>query len=471
MVGRVVLAAFAVPTTTAGVSAPTGQQERHCAGPERARCLRALSQVGFVNLDHQLGFLQSCGDVNPVMELLEQPQRLEAGSRPRWLLEDGRQHADGAVITATLDFLKTAFHSLRPFGEDLHHLAVELAHACLVGAEQRPLSCARAKIVVARELRDAHTQFLAEVGKLLQRAAALPALSSPEAWLAKLGGPAQIVQASALLGGQQHLQLWRSLAFSLEALSEGRAVTDLFTLQQRVGFVTCEVRAQLLAYISLLHLPKAPAHLPWSMGGRLADVLADLPGLELQFHQGAGAQRYNVLQFLVDEAYRRHAKEGRSLQQQPLRMVEVGVSNGATSSYLLERFPDLVYDGVDPHRGVDIVHEVAAERYARFGSRARLRRMRSTSAASTYDSRSLDIVFIDGDHSYPAVAADLRAWWPRVRPGGILAGHDLFNIQEDGVLLALLEHLTKASQRNGTAAASATFVLHFALDYTWWLRL
>ena len=44
--------------------------------------------------------------------------------------------------------------------------------------------------------------------------------------------------------------------------------------------------------------------------------------------------------------------------------------------------------------------------------------------ATFFPDRSLDLVFIDGDHSRDAVAADLAAWLPKVRPGGTLAGHD-----------------------------------------------
>ena len=36
----------------------------------------------------------------------------------------------------------------------------------------------------------------------------------------------------------------------------------------------------------------------------------------------------------------------------------------------------------------------------------------------------LDLVFIDGDHSYEAVKQDIALWAPKVRPGGIVAGHD-----------------------------------------------
>jgi len=36
----------------------------------------------------------------------------------------------------------------------------------------------------------------------------------------------------------------------------------------------------------------------------------------------------------------------------------------------------------------------------------------------------LDCIFIDGDHSYNSVLADLNFWWPKIRPGGMLLGDD-----------------------------------------------
>ena len=49
------------------------------------------------------------------------------------------------------------------------------------------------------------------------------------------------------------------------------------------------------------------------------------------------------------------------------------------------------------------------EVFAGFPTRAELRRQLSVEAAVNVPDGSLDFVFIDGDHSYKAVAEDLRA--------------------------------------------------------------
>jgi predicted O-methyltransferase YrrM len=50
--------------------------------------------------------------------------------------------------------------------------------------------------------------------------------------------------------------------------------------------------------------------------------------------------------------------------------------------------------------------------------------MDSLDAVSLYDDASLDFVFIDGSHDYDSVCKDIDAWLPKVKPNGILAGHD-----------------------------------------------
>lgn len=48
-------------------------------------------------------------------------------------------------------------------------------------------------------------------------------------------------------------------------------------------------------------------------------------------------------------------------------------------------------------------------------------------AAKYYDNESLDFVFVDADHSAHGVTMDILAWLPKVKKGGVIAGHDYEN--------------------------------------------
>lgn len=50
--------------------------------------------------------------------------------------------------------------------------------------------------------------------------------------------------------------------------------------------------------------------------------------------------------------------------------------------------------------------------------------MASPAAASIFEDCSLDFVFLDGDHTYEGVCADIDAWLPKLKVGGVLAGDD-----------------------------------------------
>lgn len=65
-------------------------------------------------------------------------------------------------------------------------------------------------------------------------------------------------------------------------------------------------------------------------------------------------------------------------------------------------------------------------------------RMTSLAAAPRFAAGSLDFVYIDGNHAYESVLADINAWRPKVKPGGWLGGHDL-GPEYPGVAQALLD--------------------------------
>ena len=47
----------------------------------------------------------------------------------------------------------------------------------------------------------------------------------------------------------------------------------------------------------------------------------------------------------------------------------------------------------------------------------------------TYEDEYFDFVFIDADHKYESVKQDIDDWYPKVKVGGILAGHDYAQTQ------------------------------------------
>ena len=44
-----------------------------------------------------------------------------------------------------------------------------------------------------------------------------------------------------------------------------------------------------------------------------------------------------------------------------------------------------------------------------------------------FEDERLDFVFIDANHSYEACLEDIRLWFPKVKPNGVIAGHDYTN--------------------------------------------
>jgi len=57
-------------------------------------------------------------------------------------------------------------------------------------------------------------------------------------------------------------------------------------------------------------------------------------------------------------------------------------------------------------------------------------RMLSTQAAQKIPHQSLDFVYIDARHDYCGAKEDMEAYYPKLRPGGIMAGHDFLSVQE-----------------------------------------
>ena len=113
--------------------------------------------------------------------------------------------------------------------------------------------------------------------------------------------------------------------------------------------------------------------------------------------------------------------------------VEVGVCEGIFSEFILQNWPGELYL-VDPWKALPDYHDAPYDHEANyektlgrmqsFPTRHHICRTTSVVASRQFNDESLDFVYLDGNHSYEAVRQDLRAWYPKVRKGGMLAGDD-----------------------------------------------
>ncbi len=120
--------------------------------------------------------------------------------------------------------------------------------------------------------------------------------------------------------------------------------------------------------------------------------------------------------------------------------VEVGVKKGRYSEFLLRHWRGRRLISVDPWLEAPAedyvdranVEQERHERYFRgtverlapFGARSEIWRTTSLEAAGQIEDGSLDFVYIDARHDRTSVLEDLAAWYPKVRPSGVVAGHD-----------------------------------------------
>ena len=114
--------------------------------------------------------------------------------------------------------------------------------------------------------------------------------------------------------------------------------------------------------------------------------------------------------------------------------VEVGVKEGNFSKCLCINNPDLHLTSVDPYsmetnNGNFDSQEIADAMYRKAcknlkGYNCDLVRKTSAEASRDFADGSLDFVYIDGNHMYDYVFEDLSVWYPKVRVGGIMSGHD-----------------------------------------------
>lgn len=78
----------------------------------------------------------------------------------------------------------------------------------------------------------------------------------------------------------------------------------------------------------------------------------------------------------------------------------------------------------------DILFQQAQDVLQSWNDQTIFLKMKTTEAAQKIPNESVDYVYVDARHDYCGVAQDLEAYWPKLKAGGILAGHDFLTNSE-----------------------------------------
>jgi hypothetical protein len=113
---------------------------------------------------------------------------------------------------------------------------------------------------------------------------------------------------------------------------------------------------------------------------------------------------------------------------------EIGTEHGTYARKICGANPQLKLYCVDPYMvypyygtdkeqdEVNTFYEAAVNNLAPYD--AEILKMTSMEAVKQFEDNSLDFVFIDGNHHFEWVVNDVIYWSRKVKPGGIVYGHD-----------------------------------------------
>ena len=126
---------------------------------------------------------------------------------------------------------------------------------------------------------------------------------------------------------------------------------------------------------------------------------------------------------------------------------EIGIHTGETTDFLLRNLPNIeTYYAIDPWKIYKMYNgsmyrkpsnkiyksmKAAFKKYCEvikpFENKVVTYKMTSVDASRYIPENSLDWVFIDANHEYEYIKENLRIWSAKVKPGGLVSGHDYGN--------------------------------------------
>jgi hypothetical protein len=164
------------------------------------------------------------------------------------------------------------------------------------------------------------------------------------------------------------------------------------------------------------------------------------------------------------------------------KIVEVGVAYGQNAKLILDKWDGDKLYLVDPYVKQDISQYAsnmenvdfdamlkwATEHLEPHKGRFEFVRRFSNDALSYFDDRSLDMVYLDGNHQNPVFENDFKGWIEKIKVGGIFGGHDYMDIDTPSYKCDVKSTVDDYVYHNA-------FDLHLTNDddgvKSWWIQL
>jgi hypothetical protein len=145
------------------------------------------------------------------------------------------------------------------------------------------------------------------------------------------------------------------------------------------------------------------------------------------------------------------------------KCLEIGVADGQNSQRIIDNIDLQKIWLIDPwkeqdkrgaDRGKDQEEHSAAETATRERFKTHIQKGKveilkgfAKDKIDLFPDEFFDLIYVDGDHSYEGCKNDLYAWYPKLKKGGVFAGHDFTNnyrsmsVKKFGVQKAVTEFL------------------------------
>src|SRR3990167_570272 len=122
-------------------------------------------------------------------------------------------------------------------------------------------------------------------------------------------------------------------------------------------------------------------------------------------------------------------------------IAEIGVNTGYNASEILENIESIKeFHLVDDYvHNVENSYKIAIDSLDKFKDKIIWHKIDSMTASKKFKDSYFDCIYIDADHEYNAVKNDIFCWWPKIKSGGLLCGHDYATPAIPGVSIAVNE--------------------------------